>query len=289
MIHIIKNTNNIVNEETTLIKESQEVPYITFKRLNEISWIKNAFSTRIGGVSEGIYKSMNLSFTLNDEKEKVLENFKIFGNAIGVDVNNMVYSMQTHTTNVKKITSDNKGMGIVRERDYKDIDGIITNEPGICLVTSYADCVPLYFADTKNRAIGLSHSGWRGTVGNIAKNTLELMKQEYGTQPEDVVAVIGPSICQNCYEVSGDLYDEFEKKYSKEELEEMFQKKPNDKYNLNLWKANYYNFIHIGIKPENISVTDICTCCNKDVMFSHRGSHGKRGTLCAFLMIEDDK
>ncbi len=289
MIQIVKNLNNIVNEETTLIKENKGVPYITFNKLNDIEWLTNAFSTRIGGVSEGIYSSMNLSFTLNDDSEKVLDNFKIFANAIGVDVKDMVYSQQTHTINVKKITKDNKGMGIVRERDYKDIDGIITNEPGICLVTSYADCVPLYFVDIKNKAIGLSHSGWRGTVGNIAANTLQLMKKEYGTKEEDVIAIIGPSICKDCYEVSKDLYDEFEKKYSQDELRDIFERKNDEKYQLDLWKANYYNFVNLGIKKENISVTDICTCCNKEIMFSHRGSHGKRGTLCAFLMIKESK
>lgn len=289
MIEIVKNLNNIVNEETTLIKENNGVPYITFNKLNDIEWLTNAFSTRIGGVSEGIYSSMNLSFTLNDDNEKVLENFKIFAKAIGVDAQDMVYSKQTHTTNVKKITKANKGMGIVRERDYSDIDGIITNEPGICLVTSYADCVPLYFVDIKNKAIGLSHSGWRGTVGNIAASTLELMKKEYGTKEEDVIAVIGPSICKDCYEVSKDLYDEFKKKYSQDELSDIFERKNGEKYQLDLWKANYYNFVNLGIKKENISVTDICTCCNKEIMFSHRGSHGKRGTLCAFLMIKENK
>lgn len=143
--------------------------------------------------------------------------------------------------------------------------------------------------DIKNKAIGLSHSGWRGTVGNIAANTLQLMKKEYGTKEEDVIAIIGPSICKDCYEVSKDLYDEFEKKYSQDELRDIFERKNDEKYQLDLWKANYYNFVNLGIKKENISVTDICTCCNKEIMFSHRGSHGKRGTLCAFLMIKENK
>lgn len=285
MIKLITTTNNIVNKKTTTIKENGGVPYITFDILNNISWLKNAFSTRVGGVSEGIYSTMNLSYTLNDDLGCVNKNFEIFGNAIGVKVEDMVYSMQTHTTNVLKVTSDKKGMGILRERDYKDIDGLITNEIGVCLVTSYADCVPLYFVDTKNKAIGLSHSGWRGTVGNIAKNTLLAMNKEYGSDPEDIVAVIGPSICKNCYEVSKELYDEFAKQYSSDEMNDMFLAKENNKYQLDLWKANYYNFINLGIRKENIYVTDTCTCCNKDYLFSHRGSSGKRGTLCAFLQI----
>lgn len=285
MISLKTTTNNIINKQTTTVKENNGVSYITFNILNDISWLKNAFSTRVGGVSDGIYSSMNLSYTLNDDAKNVDKNFNIFGNATGINVEDMVYSMQTHTTNVLKVTSDKKGMGILRARDYKDIDGLITNEPNVCLVTSYADCVPLYFVDTKNKAIGLSHSGWRGTVGNIAKNTLSSMNKEYNTQAEDVIAVIGPSICKDCYEVSSDLYDEFAKQYSKEELEDMFVKKDNGKYQLDLWKANYYNFINLGINKENISVTDTCTCCNKKLLFSHRGSNGKRGTLCAFLEI----
>lgn len=96
---------------------------------------------------------------------------------MGVNVEDMVLSKQTHTTNVRVVTAEDKGKGVMRERNYTDVDGMITNVPGICLVTSYADCVPLYFVDPVKKAIGLSHSGWRGTVGKIGKNTVQLMQE----------------------------------------------------------------------------------------------------------------
>lgn len=269
---------------TTYIADDDNVPVIRYERLDEIPWIKNGFSTRIGGVSRDFYESMNLSFTVGDDSTAVLENFKRFGEAMGIPVENMVYSHQTHTTNVMRVEDYHKGMGILRDRDFHDIDGLVTNEPGLCLVTSYADCVPLYFVDVKNRAIGLSHSGWRGTVGNICKNTLALMREEFGTTPADVTACIGSSICKDCYEVSSDVAERFMECYHMTQ-HDILTAKENGKYLLDLHKANYYNMINCGIKEENISMPDLCTCCNSTWLHSHRASGGKRGGLCAFLEI----
>ena len=131
----------------------------------------------------------------------------------------MVYSKQTHTTNVLKIEEHHKGMGIVRERDFDNIDGLVTNVPGICLVTSYADRIPLFFADSRDQCIGLSHSGWRGTVGNIAQVTVDALIREYNANPAYIKAVIGPGICRDCYEVSEDVAVQFQKKYLPQEAE----------------------------------------------------------------------
>ncbi len=275
----------IENINSTVIK-GDNVPVITYHSLNDIDWIINGFSTRIGGVSDGQYSQMNLSFMLGDSAHNVSRNFKVFGEEMGVSVEDMVYSHQTHTTNVMRVGNEHKGMGILRERNYSDIDGIVTNEPGVCLVTSYADCVPLYFVDVKNRAIGLSHSGWKGTVGNICKNTVELMNKEFGTCPKDLVTCIGPSICVECYEVSEDVAQKFKDAYSDSELTAILIDKGNGKYQLNLHKANYFNMINCGILPANISMPDICTCCNPTFLHSHRASGGKRGGLCAFLAIK---
>ena len=201
---------------------------------------------------------------------------------------------------MRRVTRDDIGKGIYKDRDYSHIDGLITDEPEITLVTSYADCVPLYFADTKNKAIGLSHSGWRGTVGRMGQKTIEAMEREFGTSPGSIVAAIGPSICANCYEVSKDVADEFIKEFGCEPLQyescdretvaqdmnTIIYKKENGKYMLNLWAANYRVLTESGVLSENISIPDVCTCCNKDVMFSHRGHKGKRGNLCAFLQIK---
>lgn len=282
----LSHVKKIKDRDTTKVLVKDSVPVIEYQHKDMPDWVINGFSTRVGGVSEGIYEEMNLSFTQGDEDAAVRENFHIFGKALGIEVTDMVYSHQTHTTNVMRVTKDEKGMGILRERNFSDIDGLVTNEPGVCLVTSYADCVPLYFVDVKNKAIGLSHSGWRGTVGNICKNTIMLMEKEFGSRPEDILGFIGPSICQDCYEVSEDVAERFLEAYCSAQAEDMLINKGNGKYLLDLHKANYYNMVNCGLKEENVLMPDICTCCNATWLHSHRASAGKRGGLCAFLCIK---
>jgi YfiH family protein len=181
-----------------------------------------------------------------------------------------------------------------------DIDGLVTNEKNVVLSTSYADCVPLFFVDERNEAIGLSHSGWRGTVGKIGAKTVEKMKKEFGTNPNDLKVMIGPSICQDCYEVSQDVKEAFDGFVSVETIMQMQQKerdeveqmlksvfidKPMKKYQLDLWMANKLILMEAGIPEEQIGVSCVCTCCNSTLLYSHRASQGKRGNLSAFLEI----
>ncbi|MDO5540019.1 MAG: peptidoglycan editing factor PgeF [Eubacteriales bacterium] len=261
------------------------VMWLSFPKLDECKGILHGFSTRLGGVSRDHLWSMNLSFSRGDDRENVMENFRRIGNAIGFSQENLVFSDQTHTTNIRRITEKDRGKGILFPRDYTDVDGLITDVPGLVLATFYADCVPLYFVDPVHKVIGLSHSGWRGTVGKIGRETVRAMEQEFGSCPEDIVAAIGPSICMDCYEVSEDVIDEFRQSFHQEEYEMLFYRKENGKYQLNLWKANEIIMKEAGILPENISVTDICTCCNPEILYSHRASKGMRGNLAAFLSI----
>lgn len=267
------------------VKNNKDVTFLTYPAYEEMNWLVHGFSTRFGGVSRGIYSSMNLSFTRGDEESCVKENYRRISDAMGLDMNSIVTSDQTHTNNVRKVTEKDRGKGIVIPRDYTDTDGMITNVPGLVLATFYADCVPLYFADPANHAIGLSHSGWRGTVQKIGAVTIEKMSEEYGSNPKDLKVAIGPSICQECYEVSEDVIEEFEKVFDKKYRNRLFYRKENGKYQLNLWMANKIIFLEAGIPEENISMPNLCTCCNPEFLFSHRASHGKRGNLGAFLGI----
>lgn len=276
---------NKENRNSTRINFKDNVPYISYRALADIKWLKNGFSTRLGGVSEGVLSTMNLGFGRNDLPENVVKNHEIIANAIGFNPENIVASKQTHTTNVKIVSKKDCGKGIYRERDYDDVDGMITNEKEIVLATYFADCVPLYMVDTKNKAIGLSHSGWRGTVGKIGKITLDLMKETYGTNPKDVIACIGPSICRDCYEVSEDVATEFEAAFKGREKDILINK-GNGKYQLDLWECNYIIFKECGVYEENIHMPDICTCHNMEMMFSHRATQGRRGNLAAFLSID---
>lgn len=268
------------------VKEKEGVTFLTYPAFEKLPGFVHGFSTRLGGVSEGIYSSMNLSFTRGDKEEAVRENYRRISSALGFEPEDIVTSDQTHTANVRVIMEDDRGNGITRPRPYKDVDGMVTNVPGLVLATFYADCVPLYFIDPVHKAIGLSHSGWRGTAAGIGQETVKRMQENYGSCPEDIYGAIGPSICQECYEVSEDVILEFQKNFSKEIWPSLFYKKENGKYQLNLWEANRQIFLRSGILPEHISVPGICTCCNPEFLFSHRASKGKRGNLAAFLGIK---
>jgi hypothetical protein len=262
------------------------VPYLTVPSFEEIPGLVHGFSTRFGGVSAGDLSAMNLSFTRGDEPGRVRENFCRIADSMGFDVNHMVFSHQTHTNHVRVVGEEDMGKGFCRERDYTDVDGLVTNVPGLVLVTFYADCVPLGFADPVHHAIGLSHSGWRGTVSDIAGVTVRTMTEEYGTDPADLLAFIGPSICRSCYEVSEDVIEAVRAQYPQSLWDTLYDTKGNGKYQLDLWEVCRQNMLRAGVKAERITVTDVCTCCNPKILFSHRASKGKRGNMAAFLGME---
>ena len=274
------------NKEHIFDEMEGAVPYLSFPMFRDTGLVTDGFSTRLGGVSEGCFSSLNLSFDRGDDRAAVAENFRRMGEALGVRCEDMVLSQQTHTTNIRIVTDEDRGKGITRERDYTDIDGLITNVPGICLVTTYADCVPLYFLDPAKKVIALSHSGWRGTVGKIGKKTVELMHDNFGSDPADILAAVGPSVCQDCYEVSADVIDRFKEVFDRSAWDELFYEKPDGKYQLDLWKANEKIFLEAGIRKDHIAVTNVCTHCNSGILYSHRAMGDKRGNLCAFLALK---
>ena len=284
---IQKNDKQILIERMHEIEPGIQVPLLHFPLLEKCSFITHAFTTRMGGVSTGDCTSMNLSFTRGDDEAAVRENYRRIAAALGTDAKQFVCSDQTHTTNVRRVTKADAGKGVVIPKDYTDVDGLITNEPGIVLSTFYADCVPLYFVDPVHRAIGLSHSGWRGTVNKMGQVTIEAMKREFGSKPEELYCAIGPSICQDCYEISRDVAEEFMKAFP-EHVNDILLQKSEEKFQLDLWKANEIVMLESGILPEHLAVTNICTCCNPTELFSHRASKGKRGNLAAFLMIKEE-
>ena len=267
-----------------LSKEEGRIPMLRYPLFDNLDMVTHGFTTREGGVSEGIYAALNLSYQRGDNKDAVDENFRRVAKALGARVEDFVFSDQTHTANVRKVTRQDCGKGILRERDYHDVDGLVTDEPGIVLSTFYADCVPLFFVDPMHHAIGLCHSGWRGTVGRIGAKTIGMMSMEYRSRPEDIFCAIGPSICQQCYEVGTDVAERFFQEFP-EGGRELCYPTVLGKYQLNLWKANEIVLRGAGILPEHLAVTNICTCCNANLLFSHRASKGRRGNLGAFLKL----
>lgn len=268
------------------LRRKKTMPYLAFPALEELAFIRHGFSTRLGGVSKEHLSTLNLSFNRGDESEYVTENYRRICEAIGIREDQLVCSDQVHDTRIYEVTRNDQCIGSAGTKRLDGIDGLITNVEGIALVTSYADCVPLFFVDPVHKAIGLSHSGWRGTVGRIGEKTVEAMKQAYGTNPTDLIAVVGPSICRDCYEVSKDVADAFRGVFDEGQAENLLEEKVDGKFQLDLWLANRYIIEAAGVLPENISVSEICTCCNSTLLYSHRASKGMRGNLAAFLALE---
>lgn len=281
MYHIVR--SGALGEAVVQQNKSGEIEYLTFPKLTETGLVGHLFTTRTGGVSTGELSSMNLSFSRGDDPANVVENYRRICDVLGVGIEDVVASVQTHTTNIRHVTSADKGKGVLFPQDYQDVDGLITDEPGVVLATFYADCVPLYFVDPVKQAIGLAHSGWRGTVNRMGAHMVQAMTDAFGSRPEDLIAAVGPSICRDCYEVSEDVAEEFQVLFTGTQV--VSEGREQGKYQLDLWLANRLILEQAGIPTDRISVTDVCTCHNPEYLFSHRASNGKRGNLAAFLYI----
>ena len=260
------------------LKEKDNVKYLIITEFEETNLVNHCFSTRIGGVSKGEAGTLNFGFGRKDTRENVLENYKIICKTIDVDYNNLVLTDQVHDTKVYKVTEKDAGKGITRESDIKSIDAFITNVPGIPIVTFHADCIPVFFLVPENKAIGLAHSGWKGTFGNICKNVVDKMKAEYGTNPKDLICGIGPSILQCHFEVDTDLADMFAQKYGGEFI------KMYDKPHINLTAIVEKQLKECGV--EKVIQSDICTFCNNDIYYSYRGDNHKTGSLISIMALK---
>ena len=271
-----------MKSNTLNINNKDDIIYITFPKLDKTGIVRHIFSTKIGGVSPYPYGPMNMSFT-HDSRENVLKNYELLCDCVGINTSHLVLSKQTHTNNVKIVDRSHCGTGYTRE-SFQDIDGLITNEPGVALVTQYADCTPLIFCDPVKKVIATSHSGWRGTVKEIGKVTVQKMQQEFGSNPSDIIACIGPCIGKCCYEVDDPVYEAFQKlEYLN--LNKIFTNKGGGKYWLDMVEANKQILLNIGIKEENMDISDLCTNCNSDTLHSHRATKGQRGTIGVIIEL----
>lgn len=245
--------------------------------------ITYGFSTRQGGVSTGIYESMNLSLTLPDDPANVRRNYELWCESLGVDVRQMVIVHQTHTNHVVRVDEQNCGQGLDRER-MEDVDGLVTNVPGVALVTHHADCTPVYLFDPVHRAIGMIHAGWRGTVQEIARVAVETMTREFGSQPADMLAMIGPSICQEHFECDRDVADAVEA-MSIDASDQVYYDSAKNKFHVSVAGINRKLLLSTGIPAGQIDMQDRCTYGNPELYFSHRRDGRKRGGHAALLML----
>ncbi len=262
-----------------------DLAYYTFPSFDDIPFVRHAFSTRLGGVSEGVFASMNLSFGRGDEPARVRENFDRFcSGALGCSAERVVMSRQVHRTAIRNVTAADCGKGVTRERDEEDYDGLLTDEPNVVLCTLYADCVPLFFVDPVRRVVGTSHSGWRGTAAQIGRVTVERMVRDYGCRREDIRAAVGPSIGPCCFEVDTPVFEVFAQMPL---FDESCVRRHGEKYDIDLWEINRRILLDAGVEAAHITVTDLCTRCHPDVFWSHRVTGAARGSLAGMIAIAE--
>lgn len=236
----------------------------------------HAFTTKLGGVSRGEVAGFNLGFRVGDKIGNVKENYRLLAEDLGLNLDKTVLAKQTHTKNIRAVTETDGGKGILRESDIEDTDGLVTDKVGMPLVVFSADCVPILIADVKTRAVAAIHSGWRGTVRNIAAEAVKTLEREYDCKPENLIAAIGPSIGPCCFEAHEDCAGQFESIY--------VRGMGDGKFKIDLWSAVQDRLKGAGVSKENIYCARECTVCKSDTYYSYRVHREHTGRLGAVIM-----
>lgn len=263
------------NINSAYVSGDEKLPLLRFKCFDEYDWMDAVFSTKIGGVSTGYFSSMNLDIDGNDEPENVENNFEIIADALKLLPNNLIKTDQIHKTTVSRVQKNSIPSDLI----YKDTDGLYTDENELALCISGADCVPVLLCDTMTHNVAAAHSGWRGTVQKIGKVAVEKLV-ELGGKPENIVALIGPSISQKNYEVTIDVVEEFKRAgFLEKEMKDIAYKTDDIHYQLDLWAACFYVLKSANVNPKNIHFSSVCTYDNHEILFSHRYTNGLRGTM----------
>ena len=273
------------NSETLNIHRNSSVYYVTFPSFEKTGLVKHLYSTRRGGVSTGYFGPMNLGFTRGDDRFAVIENFRRISYVTGIYPGDMVFSDQVHGDKILYVDQQDRGKGIYSPKEMRGVDGLITDKSKVCLVTFYADCVPLFFLDPVKKVIGLAHAGWRGTVLEIGRKMVERFCKDFGSKPSDILAGIGPSIGPCCFEVGQDVEGEFAVAFPAwRDMIIRPAETPGKSY-VDLWTTNRLILEKAGVRPEHITVTDLCTKCHDEYFHSHRRMGNERGTQAAFLEL----
>ena len=239
----------------------------------------HALLTRHGGVSQPPFESLNTGGTVGDDPQAVLENHQRIYTTFGYEFCSRFDVWQVHGNRVVCADAP-RGVG----NPHPKADGILTNQPDVTLFMRFADCVPILLFDPVLNVIGIVHAGWQGTYKKIAQTAVEKMAACYGTQPETILAGIGPSICQKCYEVGAEVQSAFASVFG-EPAHNYFQIRSGRRF-LNLWAANHDVLVQAGVTQ--VEMAGICTACHLEDWYSHRAEGGKTGRFAVLMSIEDN-
>ena len=241
----------------------------------------HCFTTRHGGVSTGVFESLNIAVKDDERAENVRRNIGILGAALGFTADDLVLTRQTHSDIVRAVgRSDCNGCF---HRDYPECDALVTNDPGVALMVFTADCTPILFHDPVTGAVGAAHAGWRGTASAIAAKVVAVMGREFGARPEDIRAAIGPNIGKCHFETDADVPDAMRDAFGSEV--ETYIERRGEKYFLDLKAINALVLRRAGVKY--IEISNDCTMCSPDRFWSHRVTRGKRGSQGAVIVCEE--
>jgi YfiH family protein len=243
-----------------------------FDSLGAQAGIKHFVTTREAAING---KEFTLSYSSSPDREEIRDNRKLLATALGISESYLYFPSQVHTTKIVRVSSST----VVS--DLQETDALITDEKNICIAVMSADCVPILLYDKKNCAVGAVHSGWRGTVAKILEKTLLEMNRVFGTAGEDVIAGIGPSVCQDSYEVGEEVIDSIQKTFG--DKNELLITQPNNKAKLDLWKANKLQLLDFGVSETAIEISNLCTVKNNNDFFSAR--KGDSGRFAAGIML----
>ena len=241
----------------------------------------HCFTTRFGGVSTGIFSSLNIAIKEGETEENVAQNLRILGDALGFGLCDLVLTRQTHSDIVRVVSrEDCRGCF---HRDYPECDALVTNTPGITLGVFTADCTPVLLHDPVTGAVGAAHAGWRGTAAGIAAKTAKAMVEAFGCAPENICAAIGPNIAQCCFETDADVPQAMLEAYGEAVRE--YIRQVGDKYYVNLKAVNALSLRRAGVR--DIEISTACTACDSSRFWSHRVTRGLRGSQGAFIVCKE--
>lgn len=260
------------------------IPFITIPEWQQ-KGVEIAFTTRQGGISDVPYHSFNLGLHVGDKQENVINNRQLLLQVFNVNLDQMVSCQQVHGNMVKAVDQSHAGSGAkAYDTAMAGIDGMICNTPGIFLTTFYADCLPVYLFDPIEMAIGIVHSGWKGTIGRISGKAVAKMADQYSSHPEDIQVFIGPGIGACCFEIQLDLLRKVKAEFGSIDAIIIRDEK---RYKWDLVETNRIILCEEGIRLENIYTCDICTACNPEIFYSYRREKGSTGRMGAVIGLRN--
>lgn len=263
--------------------ESKKTDYFQFNNFSESLGIKHFISSRIKKSNNIISNNFNISLESDMPENEVIKNRRILSETVDIPLKNFVIQNQIHSDNITIINKKQKGRGISNHSNaIQNSDAMITDKKNICLFLFAADCMPILFYDTKKQVIAVTHSGWKGTVLKIAQKTVSEMIKIYKSNPEDIIAGIGPSISVKNYEVGKNVVEAVEKAFGTKENYLQFNQNTK-KYHFDLWYTAKKQLIEVGIPDKNIELSKHCTFEDNDIFFSARQKN--TGRFSAGIML----